>query len=464
MKLALVAIIFLWTSVRAQQQCYFGPGAKNRGPANLVPCNSNGQSACCLLGDTCLSGNTCYNYATGDLYQYGCTDINYKDATCPYKCGFNSTRSPWTALEYCNNVANVTDTWVCHAPESCGCQWNSSTDLLVLAPRGCKEMGSDARVALYAPSVLAPYVSLPSTYGGNTSYYSPVTIAGTKTWIETALPGYTPATVTQLTKYEDGPSSVVQIIPNLKPAASTVSAPVSPSAIPSVTSTPPFTASSTTTPTSSTPPSVVTKPSSQGLSQGAKAGIGVGVAGGFLLLASVAFAAYLYGNRQRKRNAEASQQQPQPPGIAPDGSTTYSPSMQQSSPYQPSTADKTPSWQPGWPQPYPPPPQFGPQQPYPYSFPAQPPYLSLSAPLLDEAPYKENVVAPQPMELEAHETEGAVEVSGSPRAESAEGELAHPRTDGAEEGPSPPRTDGAEGGPSPPRTDGAEGGPSPPRT
>jgi hypothetical protein len=75
--------------VAGQQQCYFGPGAVNRGPANLVPCNSTGTSTCCLLGDTCLSGNTCYNYATGDLYQYGCTDIEYKDVTCPYKCGFD---------------------------------------------------------------------------------------------------------------------------------------------------------------------------------------------------------------------------------------------------------------------------------------------------------------------------------------------------------------------------------------
>jgi hypothetical protein len=82
--------IFAQTAfVAGQQQCYFGPGAVNRGPANLVPCNSTGTSTCCLLGDTCLSGNTCYNYATGDLYQYGCTDITYQDVTCPYKCGFD---------------------------------------------------------------------------------------------------------------------------------------------------------------------------------------------------------------------------------------------------------------------------------------------------------------------------------------------------------------------------------------
>jgi hypothetical protein len=77
--------------VCAQQQCYFGPGAENRGPTELVPCMNTGQSACCLLGDICLSGNTCWNYDTGNLYQYGCTDIHYEDASCPYKCGFNSS-------------------------------------------------------------------------------------------------------------------------------------------------------------------------------------------------------------------------------------------------------------------------------------------------------------------------------------------------------------------------------------
>ena len=191
----------------AQHECYFGPGAVNRGPSQLVPCMSTGQSACCLLGDTCLSGNTCYNYTTGDLYQYGCTDSTYKDASCPFKCGWNSSAcpsygtrgnelqltsnpalSPWTALEYCEDWS-VDDIWVCHAPESCGCEWNATDDLLILAPRGCKEMGSDARVALYAPSTLAPYVSLPFTVGGSTGYYSTTNISGTVTWISTAVPG-----------------------------------------------------------------------------------------------------------------------------------------------------------------------------------------------------------------------------------------------------------------------------------
>src|ERR1700761_8565822 len=82
LSLLLAQIVF----VAAQQECYFAAGASYRGPTNLVPCNNTGTSACCLLGDTCLSGSTCYNYATGDLYQYGCTDITYQDPSCPRKC------------------------------------------------------------------------------------------------------------------------------------------------------------------------------------------------------------------------------------------------------------------------------------------------------------------------------------------------------------------------------------------
>ena len=50
-------------------------------------------------------------------------------------------------------------------------------------------MGSDARVALYAPSKLAPYVSLPSSIGGSTGYFSATKVGGSSTWIETVISG-----------------------------------------------------------------------------------------------------------------------------------------------------------------------------------------------------------------------------------------------------------------------------------
>lgn len=90
---ALTPLLLVAVVVNAQQQCYVGKGAANRGPSNLVPCLDSETSSCCLLGDTCLSGGTCYDYATGDLYQYGCTDIDYEDDSCPFKCGFNTSKS-----------------------------------------------------------------------------------------------------------------------------------------------------------------------------------------------------------------------------------------------------------------------------------------------------------------------------------------------------------------------------------
>ena len=61
--------------------------------------------------------------------------------------------------------------------------------MLKLAPRQCGDMGDEARVALYAPSELAPYVSLPKTLGGSTGYYKGTTIDGDSTWISTAVNG-----------------------------------------------------------------------------------------------------------------------------------------------------------------------------------------------------------------------------------------------------------------------------------
>lgn len=186
--LSFVLSVLAWTvPVLGQgQECYFGKGAENRGPSELVPCGGTGStSACCLQGDTCLSGNACYNFDTGNLYQYGCTDINYEDETCPFKCG---SSSPWVGLEWCE-TNSVKNTWICHSPESCGCEWNNTYQLLQLPPRQCQDMGDLAMVALNGPTSLAPWVSLPATAGGSTGYYSPITISGTKTWGSTAIDG-----------------------------------------------------------------------------------------------------------------------------------------------------------------------------------------------------------------------------------------------------------------------------------
>jgi hypothetical protein len=86
--LAVLAVL-----ANAQRPCYVGAGLEYRAPPFVVPCLDNEQEvACCSLGDVCLSGNTCWNFDAGNLYQYGCTDVTYTDQTCPYKCGWNTSQ------------------------------------------------------------------------------------------------------------------------------------------------------------------------------------------------------------------------------------------------------------------------------------------------------------------------------------------------------------------------------------
>lgn len=192
--------------------CYYGPGLQ--GPSELVAClptKAGTESGCCLLGDTCLGGSACYNYDTGDIYQYGCTDRTYQDSSCPLKCAWNTSQpspshryrerlalltqiiasSPWVALDYYEDLPGVIDIWVCLSPENCNCDWQPTFGLVErpLPARGCKEMGLQARAALYAPSALAPYASLPASRNGSTGYYSPTMIYGTSSWLSTAVSG-----------------------------------------------------------------------------------------------------------------------------------------------------------------------------------------------------------------------------------------------------------------------------------
>ena len=117
-------------------------------------------------------------------------DINYQDESCPKKCGWDPAKSPWVGLEYCSDIQDLENTWTCLAPESCGCKWKGSYELQILPSRACAAMGSEARVALYAPSTLLAYVSLPSAIGGSTGYYSTTTDSeGALSVISTAVAG-----------------------------------------------------------------------------------------------------------------------------------------------------------------------------------------------------------------------------------------------------------------------------------
>lgn len=111
--------------------------------------------------------------------------------------------------------------------------------------------------------------------------------------METAVPGYTPEVFTQLTTYRPAPRSVVRVDGEAMPGTGTYAAARSWTG-----SAPTISAEETgessggvsATATGSAGPSLHSETSlssSAGLSTGAKAGIGVGVAGGVLLLAAL---------------------------------------------------------------------------------------------------------------------------------------------------------------------------------
>lgn len=100
-------------------------------------------------------------------------------------------KSPWTGLEICSDVVGVSETWICLSPEGYKHQWNASWELQNLTRTLCNDMGDNARVALYAPDPLAPYVSLPSSANGSTGYFKPTTTSGSITWDSIPLSGCT---------------------------------------------------------------------------------------------------------------------------------------------------------------------------------------------------------------------------------------------------------------------------------
>ncbi|KXS94731.1 hypothetical protein AC578_5011 [Pseudocercospora eumusae] len=196
-------------------------------------------------------------------------------------------------------------------------------------------MGSDALVALYAPEKLAPYVSLPSSIGGSTGYYSPTVSAGSNTWVETAVPGYTPTPFTQLTIYRDAPSTPVQIQADATPGPSTYASAASYTAPSSRSTTADNSdttaASGSESATGSGDASLATHSATPntGLSTGAKAGIGVGAAAGFLLVVALVVALILL---RRRKNNEPKATATHPPAPSYPG-TPHMQQQQQIAPY-----------------------------------------------------------------------------------------------------------------------------------
>ena len=86
LKVSLGLFLLSVLPVLGENQCYY---AKDKvGPSNLVPCTTEENSPCCLLGDRCFSGGVCIS-AEDVIYQYGCTDSTFESEACPFKCGWD---------------------------------------------------------------------------------------------------------------------------------------------------------------------------------------------------------------------------------------------------------------------------------------------------------------------------------------------------------------------------------------
>ena len=145
-----------------QTQCYYA--ANERAGSAIVPCGgTKGYSACCQIGDLCLSQNSCWNPTHNVTYLYGCSDPSYSDASCPWKCGPTFDTGKYVGLDYCYNT-NLND-WACAHPPS------DSDAIESIPPQECVD---DSIVAFAGPSALQPILSLPTTVGGQTAWFSEV--------------------------------------------------------------------------------------------------------------------------------------------------------------------------------------------------------------------------------------------------------------------------------------------------
>ncbi|KAK3292165.1 uncharacterized protein B0H64DRAFT_222871 [Chaetomium fimeti] len=215
----------------------------------FIPCGNAalGHIHCCQAGDHCLEENACYNDRYGTTYLTGCTDPDYKDASCPDKKSYSEY--PWAGLVYCKF-----NRWM--ACEEAGRPAFVKTGDECDCPSDSESM----TVAFSAASIIPGVGVLPATSGG------------TIEWSSGHLPTATPSPTT------------TDSDPNPNPPPSTT--------LPSGITLPLPTSPSTDQPNNNT---------SSGLSTGAKAGIGTGAAVGAILLLGALSALWLVFRRRRRR-------------------------------------------------------------------------------------------------------------------------------------------------------------------
>ncbi|KAF4910895.1 hypothetical protein CGCF415_v004767 [Colletotrichum fructicola] len=133
--------------------CYHASGKK---VDEWLPCGNTafGQFTCCQRSDMCLSSRACYNARFGVTYLGGCSDPEYKDASCPDKGALSS--QPWAGLVYCNGTS---EQWV-------ACEQKARPTTLTSAD-ACWCPQTSRTVAFTDSSILENVVQLPTALGGS---------------------------------------------------------------------------------------------------------------------------------------------------------------------------------------------------------------------------------------------------------------------------------------------------------
>ncbi|KAK9421418.1 hypothetical protein SUNI508_05653 [Seiridium unicorne] len=264
--------------------CYYAESAETKG--EFIPCGNSalGHWPCCYRGDSCLSfqdANACFDNPTGNTYFAGCTDPSFTDRACPQKSSLFDDQE-WVAIQQCQtDTGSGNATWG-------GCKVSAdSTELEVLPHSSCDPYCSSG---IYSGSTSLPaYAALPNIAGGTISWeggFNPTLV-------------YTPATTTaERTAAEETTTSTETY------------------------------RSATITQPPSTSSAIATVPvaADEGLSLGAKIGIGVGAAGAVLLVIAIILLTLLI--RRRKTRTEASEYHPPLEQDQPVAASPYQPSSE----------------------------------------------------------------------------------------------------------------------------------------
>ncbi|KAK3384878.1 hypothetical protein B0H63DRAFT_559599 [Podospora didyma] len=269
--------------------CYTAPGKEL--DKSFIPCGNAafGHKTCCGGGDNCLADGSCFGvhgsgYGSYLTYMAGCTDSEYKDASCPNK----HIDQPWVALTLCKANDGV---WAV-----CSQIGNPST-LQPGASCSCTSAAT-ATVAFTDANVLTSSCSLPQSTGQSIQFFtghiptSPPPPAATTAPGASPSTGSSPGSATAPPQTGSPPSSSGPAAGTTAPPTSGGSIPISSSPQQSGTSSPSSNDNNNNNNNSS-------DPSSGGLSSSAKAGIIGGVVGGVILLAALAVLFFLRRRRQR---------------------------------------------------------------------------------------------------------------------------------------------------------------------